>query len=121
MRFLLDMPVSPGLADWLAAQGHDALHAATAGLQRASDRELLRRAADEGRLIVTADTDFPQLLALSAEATPGIILFRGGNYTAAEMRQLLQRVLQSVPEQTLARSICVVDRSRIRCRPLPLH
>jgi hypothetical protein len=33
--------------------------------------------------------DFPQLLALSSAAGPGLILFRGGNYSDAEMCELL--------------------------------
>ena len=79
------------------------------------------RAAAEGRIIITADTDFPQLLALASEPMPGVILFRGGAYTEQEMRQLLARVLDAVPERTLMLSVCVVDRQRIRCRALPIR
>jgi len=120
MRFLLDMPVPPGLADWLAARGHDAVHLVSLGLGRATDQEVLTRALDDGRVLVTADTDFPQLLALSGQASPGVILFRGGGYTQQDMEALLARALAAVAEPTLARSICVVDRNRVRCRSLPL-
>jgi len=37
MRFLVDMPLSPDLADWLTRHGHDAAHAYRLGLGRASD------------------------------------------------------------------------------------
>ncbi len=119
MRLLLDMPVSPRLEAWLVSRGHDAVHATSRGLDRATDEELLDLAVAEGRVIVTADTDFPQLLALSRQASPGVILFRGGNHSAAEMQGLLERVLAAVPEATLAVSICVVDQLGIRCRKLP--
>jgi len=121
MKFLLDMPLSPLTAEWLTERGHDAVHAFSLGLDRAPDRELLARAASEGRVVVTADTDFPHLLALSGETAPGIILFRGGDYTQEEIERLLARVLDAVPERTLTQSICVVDRRRIRCRPLPIR
>jgi len=121
MRFLLDMPVSPELAGWLRQQGHDAEHACALGLERASDRELLARALDENRVVITADTDFPHLLALSGAQAPGVVLFRGGDYTAEEMVELLARVLNAMPEDTLTRSVCVVDRRRIRHRLLPLR
>lgn len=121
MRFLVDMPVSPRTADWLIARGHDAIHAFHAGLESAPDRALLERAVSEGRIVITADTDFPHLLALSGSTSPGVILFRGGDYTQEEIDDLLARVLDVVPEATLGRSICVVDRNRIRCRSLPLR
>jgi len=37
------------------------------------------------------------------------------------MEDLLARVLDTMPEATLARSICVLDRGRIRCCPLPFR
>jgi hypothetical protein len=48
-------------------------------------------------------------------------LFRGGNYSDREMCDLLGRVLRKVPPETLERSICVVDRKRIRVTRLPLE
>jgi len=120
MRFLVDMPLSPRLAAWLNKRGHDAVHACSLGLKRADDRELLNQAAAEARVVITADTDFPHLLALSHETAPGIILFRGGDYTQQQMEELLGRVLDRLPEHVLARSVCVVDRSGIRHRLLPL-
>ncbi len=120
MKFLLDMPVPPGLVDWLAGRGHEAVHASALGLGQASDRDLLARAKDEGRILITADTDFPQLLALSQADMPGVILFRPGNYGREELEQLMDRVLRQVLESTLSRAVCVVDRARIRCRLLPL-
>ena len=120
MKALLDMPVSPVLLDILQAYGHSGVHAYQIGQSRASDEELLRIARQEDRIVITADLDFPQLLALSHADGPGIILFRGGNYSDAEMCDLLEQVLQTVPPTTLERSICVVDKRRIRVTSLPL-
>ena len=72
------------------------------------------------RIIITADLDFPRLLALSSAEGPGLILFRGGNYSDSEMRALLDRVLKEVRPEVLERSICVVDAKRIRMTRLPL-
>jgi predicted nuclease of predicted toxin-antitoxin system len=121
MKLLLDMPVSPKLEAWLGGKGHDVVHAASRGLDRATDEELLDLALAEGRVIVTADTDFPQLLALSRQSAPGVILFRGGNYSTTAMEGLLERALATIPEPTLAASICVIDRLTIRCRRLPVR
>jgi len=121
VRFLIDMPLSPRIAAWLNSLGHDAVHASDLGLERAADSVLLDRAVADTRVVVTADTDFPYLLALSRDASPGVILVRGGDYATQETQGLLSAVLSSIPETTLTRSICVVDRTRIRCRALPLQ
>jgi predicted nuclease of predicted toxin-antitoxin system len=120
MNFLLDMPVSPSLLEVIDAHGYQGVHAAHIGKQRATDSELLIIAQREERIIITADLDFPRLLALSSERGPGIILFRGGNYSDQEMRKLLDRVLREVPEDKLRLAVCVVDKKRVRITPLPL-
>jgi predicted nuclease of predicted toxin-antitoxin system len=119
-RFLLDMPVSALLLNVLHGHGHEGVHAHQIGKDRATDRELLEIARREQRVVITADLDFPQLLALSSAAGPGLILFRGGNYSDAEMCELLERVLAEVPPEQLEVSVCVVDRRRIRLTRLPL-
>lgn len=119
MRFLLDMPVSFLLLNVLEAHGHEGVHAHQIGKDRAPDDELLEIARREGRVVITADLDFPRLMALSFAEGPGLILFRGGNYSDSEMCDLLIRVLEKVPAETLAASVCVVDRSRIRVTRLP--
>ena len=120
MRFLLDMPVRPSLIGVLEDHGHESVHAQEIGKSRASDRELLELAMADERVIITADLDFPRLLALGRTRRPGLILFRGGNYSDVEMRNLLERVLANVPPDKLASSICVVDRNRIRITQLPV-
>jgi len=53
------------LLDVLRAHGHEGVHAHQIGKDRASDSELLEVARREGRIVITADLDFPRLLALS--------------------------------------------------------
>jgi predicted nuclease of predicted toxin-antitoxin system len=121
MKFLVDMPLSPALARWLNASGHDAVHAITVGLERAEDSAILERARQEGRVVVTADLDYPRLLALSRAPEPGIILFRGGSYSESQMLDLLKSVLENVAVEELPGLFVVVERGRIRKRGLPLR
>jgi len=120
MKFLIDMPLSPELANWLNQQGHDAVHASKAGLDRASDTEILERARYEQRVVITADLDYAQLLALAQLEGPGLILFRGGNYSGQESLDRLKRALETIPNQELPNSIVVIEKERIRRRRLPL-
>lgn len=121
MNFLVDMPVSPQLARWLNENGHNAVHASDIGLHNAKDKQIIDEANKQHRIVITADLDFPQLLAISHAKDPGIILFRGGNYNDREMLGLLQKVLQRFSEEKLAHAITVVDKTRIRRCPLPIE
>ena len=120
MKALLDMPVSVLLLEVLKAHGHEGVHAYEIGKSTAADSELLEIARQEGRIVITADLDFPRLLALSMAEGPGLILFRGGNYSDFEMCELLNKVLQQITVDVLETSICVVDRKRIRITRLPI-
>ncbi|MCK6626137.1 MAG: DUF5615 family PIN-like protein [Anaerolineae bacterium] len=120
MKFLLDMPVSLMLFQVLEKFGHEGVHAYQIGKDRAADSELLEIARAENRVVITADLDFPRLLALSSAIGPGLILFRGGHYSDAEMCQLLERILIQVRPVDLESSVCVVDKKRIRLTQLPL-
>ena len=121
MKFLIDMPVTPDAAPHLRAAGHDAIHAVDLGLARSSDNELLAAARREGRIVITADLDYPRLIALQQADRPGVILFRGGAYSDREMLALLDRVLARASTLDLEHSIVVVDRTRIRRRALPIE
>ena len=115
------MPVTPEAVLHLGRAGHDAVHAASIGLASASDAEILEAARRQGRVVVTADLDYPRLLALERADGPGVILFRGGSYSDREMLDLLDRVLAKAAEHELERSVTVVDRQRIRRRRLPIQ
>ena len=114
------MPLSPGLARWLRDRGHDAVHAFTLGLDRAPDPVILRHARDDQRVIITADLDYPRLLAQTHDEGPGLILFRGGNYSEQESIDRLRAALDAVPEDQFPHSIIVIEKARIRQRRLPL-
>ena len=108
MKFLIDMPVTPDAAPHLRAAGHDAIHAIDLGLARSSDNELLAVARREGRIVITADLDYPRLIALQQADRPGVILFRGGAYSDREMLALLDRVLARASTLDLDHSIVVL-------------
>jgi predicted nuclease of predicted toxin-antitoxin system len=93
LKFLVDMPVTPQAVAHLEAKGHDAVHASAVGFGEKPDIEILERARSDDRIVITADLDYPRLLALLKLDRPGVILFRGGSYSDAEMLALLDRVL----------------------------
>jgi predicted nuclease of predicted toxin-antitoxin system len=120
MKFLIDMPLSPALAVWLTQQGYDAIHALDIGLDRAPDEVILKHAKNEQRVVVTADLDYPRLLALAQAEEPGLILFMGGCFNEQHVVERLARALELVPLEELPHSIVVIEQNRIRRKRLPL-
>jgi predicted nuclease of predicted toxin-antitoxin system len=112
-RFSLPTPARHG-------EGHDAVHATELSMYQCPDSEILHSAAATSRVVITADLDFPRLLAALGSTSPGLILLRGGNYSESESRDCVRRVLMSIPQTELPKSIVVVDRERIRRRWLPV-
>ena len=116
----MDMPVTPEAALHLGRGGHDAVHAASVGLASASDAEILEAARRERRVVVTADLDYPRLLAIARAAEPSLILFRDGDWSEADVIARMSDILRTLTEVDIAQSIIVVDRRRVRRRRLPI-
>lgn len=114
------MLISPALARWLRTRGHDAVHASALGLDRAADIQILAQALQDGRTVVTADVDYPRLLALAGAVGPTLILFRGGDWSEVAVIARMQQILDGLNENELTRSIIVVERGRVRRRRLPI-
>jgi len=57
-------------------------------LQAASDEDIFLRAKADGRVVVSADTDFGTLLATRKETAPSVILFRHGSPHRIRIRAL---------------------------------
>jgi predicted nuclease of predicted toxin-antitoxin system len=117
VRFLADENFPGDAVDALRAAGHDVLWASTA-MGGSPDAAVLARAADEGRILLTFDTDFGDLVfrtGLPAES--GVVLFRLHQTPIAERARLAAFVLQNRTDW--AGRFSVVRGDRIRSVPLP--
>jgi predicted nuclease of predicted toxin-antitoxin system len=122
MRLLIDANISPRVAARLHHAGHDATHVAGHGLLQASDHAILAHALAEGRVIVSADTDFTTMLALTGQPSPSLILLRSADHlTPDEQAGLLVANIPAVAKDLDSGAVVSLSPSRLRVRPLPLR
>lgn len=122
MKFLVDNALSPTVAQSLCEYGHDAIHVRDISMGSAEDAAIFDRASQEGRIILSADTDFATLLAVRGEAQPSVILFRRGvDRRPFQQVKLLLANLDAIQGPLETGCVAVFDEARIRLRTLPIQ
>jgi predicted nuclease of predicted toxin-antitoxin system len=121
VRFLIDECLPVRSSQFLHAYGHDALHIADLGLLGAPDDQIMQAAAADNRVLLSADTDFGELLAVGEHLAPSFVLLRGLAGAPDHRLRLLADNLDQVEDDLLAGAIVVVTEERIRIRRLPVR
>ena len=110
MRFLLDESAEYRIATFLRGEGHDVTAIAYDYPHSLSDRDVLRIAHAEGRILITNDRDFGELIFRQQLPHAGVIYFRLPlDSTATQKVHWLSRTLTS-HSQDLGRFIVVTRR-----------
>jgi predicted nuclease of predicted toxin-antitoxin system len=120
MKILVDMNLSPAWAEFLTEAGFQAMHWSTVGSPDASDVELMRWAAVNGHILMTADLDFGAILAATQGTAPSVLQVRSDVLTTRAIGAAVIAALHQTQEDLLAGALISVDASRSRLRILPL-
>ncbi|WP_249018834.1 DUF5615 family PIN-like protein [Conexibacter sp. S30A1] len=121
MRFLIDECVSPRVGEALTEAGHDAVHLRDVGLLGASDEDVMAAASGSARVVVSADTDFGELLAARGATLPSLILLRQSDRTAVHQARTILANLPHVQADLTSGAVVSLTDDRVRVRPLPIH
>jgi predicted nuclease of predicted toxin-antitoxin system len=120
MKFLADMGISPRTVTFLKSLGHDAVHLQEQGLGRLSDPLVLRKAREEGRVLLTHDLDFGELMAASGAELPSIVIFRLRDMRPERVNTYLDQIAAEHQEILERGAIVSVSERQIRLRNLPV-
>jgi predicted nuclease of predicted toxin-antitoxin system len=118
MKILADQDVYFITVKFLRQWGHDVVTASELGMQRASDEEMLRKAGETHRLLVTRDKGFGSLVFLGTAPCSGVILLRIDPTSVDDVHRELGRLLSQNSEEALRSLFCVVEPHRHRLRQL---
>ncbi len=114
MRILLDTCVWGGGRSELKAAGHDVVWAGDWD-KDPGDEEILRRAHQEGRVLVTLDKDFGELAIVYRKPHCGIL--RLVDMRARDQAVVCRRVLALYGRELSAGAIVTAKTNRLRIRP----
>jgi predicted nuclease of predicted toxin-antitoxin system len=121
VRFLIDASLSFRIAEALQKAGHDAVHVKDVLTVDAPDHTIFDYAARDDRVVVSADTDFGELLARRGTPRPSLILLRRRTRgRPSDQSMLLLTQLPAVSGDLEAGAVVVIEEARVRIRSLPV-
>jgi predicted nuclease of predicted toxin-antitoxin system len=122
MRFLVDANLSPRVATLLSGEGFESIHVGDVDLLTATDQAILDYAAANGLVIISADSDFGELLAVSRGAVrPSVVLLRSADrLTPDQQAAILVANLAAVADELKTGALVSIARGRVRIRSLPI-
>ena len=115
MKLYADEGIDRQIVDALRTGGLDVAYAAESDPSVADDA-LLAKAAAEGRLLLTSDKDFGELVFRLGKANDGVVLIRLSGLSAGLKARLVVEAI-STRSGELARAFSVLSPGMLRIRP----
>jgi predicted nuclease of predicted toxin-antitoxin system len=116
VKLFLDENLSPLHAAELRSNGYDACSAAQVGLSGAPDEQILHFAVENGRILMTLDADFANIIRFPPEQTYVFVRLKVHPPTEGNIREAIRRALLMLQNIDLTGRLAVVDGDRIRIR-----
>lgn len=121
MRVLLDNNLSGRLVPLLTGLGWDVEHVGTLGLHAATDDDVPAAARDGGRVLISADTDFGQILARTHATSPSVVLVRRVIGRRADaLAAVLAANLAGLADDLADGCVVAISDDAVRIRRLPI-
>jgi predicted nuclease of predicted toxin-antitoxin system len=116
MLFKVDENLHEEVADLLRQQGHDAVTVYDQQMQGQVDDNVAAVCRLEGRVIVTQDLDFSNILTYPPQDYAGIIVLRLHDQSRPSVVAVVSRLLPLFATESLVGSLWIVDEIGMRIR-----
>ena len=114
MNFLADENIDQQIVGRLRDDGHSVLYIAELN-PSISDSEVLDLANKENALLITADSDFGELVFRQRRLTAGVVYIRLGNYSSEQKASVIAEAIREHGEE-FVNSFVVISTNSIRIR-----
>jgi predicted nuclease of predicted toxin-antitoxin system len=116
MRFVADESVDLPIVQALREAGYDVTYGAELA-PGIDDATVLEEANREGRLLLTADKDFGEMVVRQQRLSTGVVLIRLAGLSNQHKATLTLRAIQENAERLIGH-VAVVGVGRVRIRPI---
>lgn len=114
IKFLADENVSPSLVNELRDKGYNIKDIKEEKLFGISDKDVLKLAFNENRIVITHDKDFASLLSYGSIKHKGVILLRFVNQSPKNVIRFFIPVLGQLREKKIKGSLIIISEDYIR-------
>lgn len=115
MEFIVDESTGTAVVEYLRTLGHDVLAVAEV-MPQANDQDIMARAVSEGRILVTNDKDFGELVFRKGQAHHGVMLLRLRDENPGNRVRVAGTILKQYADR-LAGQFIVATEAGVRIRP----
>ena len=110
----LDQMLRLDVALALRNEGHDVLRASEVGQSRADDRQILEKAIEENRILITLDEHFGDWVILPLSRHPGVIRLKVNPATSDNIINILLPFLRLYSFEQLKNQLVILSPRRVK-------
>ncbi|MBI3599491.1 MAG: DUF5615 family PIN-like protein [Nitrospinae bacterium] len=114
LKFLVDVGVSKKVEKWLLNNGYNIKSVRDIN-PRMLDKEILKIAVSERRMVITMDKDFGELVYNSGLPHAGVLLLRLESARSDEKVEIVKKILEKYSDK-LIYNFCVFKDGQLRIR-----
>jgi len=116
MKFKVDENLPVEVADLLRQADYDAATVSEQHLSGSPDSDIASVCQQEGRVLITLDTDFADIRAYSPKQFPGLIVLRLRWQDKPHVLEVLDHLMSVLSSEPLEHLLWIVEETHIRVR-----
>ena len=116
MKFKIDENLPVEVADFLRRAGYNARSVLEQHLGGAPDPEIASVCQEEGRILITLDTDFADIRVYPPAQFPGLIVLRLCRQDKPYILEAIRRLIPLLSSEPIEHLLWIVEDTRLRVR-----